>query len=533
MAGLAARERLLRRASRGACIVAACALAMPGTSQAAEPKTEAPSPVPASPAPGGEADGRTAQDHPPGEPFAAAQGGIDAIILPVQLVIEHGKAPPGVARQREQVDALLTDTAQDLGLTVNLGERPSADEYDLDEQSLAELAKRQGKLTVLPILRIGAKERKEGLIELRVVVARPGTRALVARVERVAPEDLSVRAAVMLRDVVNEAARKPEARAPSAQPATEREPTHSVGGAILAVSGTFWGGFLGYSLERASGSDDPRLLYPLIGVGAGVGLGAALIVADEWDVGVGEAWYLSAGAWWPAVASQLIYEGRFADNATIPDGEQWAFSLVASATGLGLSAVGLTRRGMAEGGAALAMSGGGAGLILGGLGEFMARGTYDRVPLTGMGYGAMAGWLLGATTAIHISPTATEVFSIDLGALLGTLTGAAAASPLLFSDTTEGRVRGWVGAAAGGMVAGTILAWYLTREEPAAENEEGTEAAAGEPSAMVVRWDLPTPTMLAPAPSLRESAWADRAEAALGHNRPAPAVGLEWRAVLW
>jgi hypothetical protein len=268
-------------------------------------------------------------------------------------------------------------------------------------------------------------------------------------------------------------------------------------------------------------------------VGAGVGLGAALIVADEWDVGVGDAWYLSAGAWWPAVASQLIYEGRFADSASIPAGEQWAFSLVASATGLGLSAVGLTCRGMAEGGAALAMSGGAAGLIVGGLGEFMARGAYDRVPLTGMGYGAMAGWLLGATTAIHIAPTATKVFSIDLGALLGTLTGAAAASPLLFGDTTQARVRGWVGAAAAGMVAGTVLGWYLTRESAPAEDEDGTEAAGADPSALVVRWNVPTPTMLAPAPSLRESAWADRAEEALGRNRSAPAVGLEWRAALW
>jgi len=521
-----ARAGQLGRAAAKA-LLGTLAFGLPAASLAASPKTAPPPAATAAPSAAPVASGE------PEEPPAAHGAGVDAIILPVQLLVERGRVPADMPSRKATIDGLLADTAQDLGLTVNIGERARTDGLELDEQSLVELAKRQGKLTVLPILRIGARERKDNLVELRVVLARPGSRALVARVERVAPEDLSVRAVVMLRDIVAEAGRKAEARETATPPPQLAEPAYSVGRAILAVNGTLYGGFLGYALERASGSNDPRLLYPLVGVGAGIGLGAAIIVADEWNVGVGDAWYLAAGAWWPAVASQLIYEGRFANTPSIADGEQWAFSLVASATGLGLSAVGLLRRGMGDGGAALAISGGGLGLIVGGLGELLATGSNEKVPLAGMGYGSMAGWLVGAATAIQIHPPASQVLSIDLGALLGTLGGAAAASPLLFGDTDAGKVRGWVGAAGAGMVAGAVLAWYLSSDEPAADEASGAESNAGGPSAVVVRWRMPTPTMLMPVASPHETEWADRIEASLGHGRAAPAPGAEWRVDLW
>lgn len=468
------------------------------------------------------------------EPHAGASVGIEALVLPTRLVVAGGRSSPALRRRIATLDALLTDTAQDLGLLVDLIDRSRRAKSRLDEQALVALAKRQGKLAVLPIVRVGPRERRERLLELRVVAARPGSRTLLSRVERVAPEDLSVRAVVMLRDVVSGLGPRSAQTEPTRPPPPLVEPAHSVGRAILATNGTLFGGFIGYSLQKAAGSEDPRLLYPLVGVGAGVGLGAAIIVADEWDVGVGDAWYLAAGAWWPAVASHLIYEGRFADNPAVPDGEQWAFGLIASTTGLGLSTIGLLNRGMGDGGAALAHSGGGVGLIVGGLAELAASGSAEDIPLAGMGYGAMAGWLLGSATAIHIHPPAARVLTIDLGSFLGTLAGAAAASPLLFDEPTPGETRGWVAAAGGGLVAGTALAWYLTEPDAPEAPAEPTAVARSRPRELIYRYSLPYPALFTqksrpPTTSVQTGfAVASQAEQGLP-----PAAGVQWDLVLW
>src|SRR5208282_2678713 len=80
-----------------------------------------------------------------------------------------------------------------------------------------------------------------------------------------------------------------------------------------------FGAYTAYSLQRASGSDDPRVLYPLLALGTGIGVGAALLVADEWDVTNGDAGVLSAGALWGTVSASLVaigtnvqpYENRY------------------------------------------------------------------------------------------------------------------------------------------------------------------------------------------------------------------------------
>jgi hypothetical protein len=428
------------------------------------------------------------------------------------------------------LDALLTDTAQDLGLTVDLTERPEEDRPPYGEHDLVALAERSGKLTVLPMLRIRPRTARDGLVELRVLAARPGSRNLITRVEMVEPGDLSVRAVVMLRDVVTEAGPSTVVGAVEHQPPPAPEPAFSSGRAILAATGTLFGGFMGYSLQRASGSDDPRLLYPLMTVGAGVGLGGAIIVADEWDVGVGDAWYLGAGALWPAVGSHLIYEGHFAESSTMAEGEQWGFGLVASTVGLGLSAVGLVHRPMGYGGASLAHSGGGAGLVVGALTELAVTGSEEEVPLSGMGYGALGGWLLGTSAAMLIRPPADRVLTIDLGIVLGGLAGASAASPLLFDETTPNDVRGWAAAAGGGMLAGGAVAWYLTRDDsdPEPAPDEPTDATA-----LVYRWGSVHPLVLG-GPAVRPSGPAQSGlPAGVGEARMPAAPGLGWYGVLW
>jgi hypothetical protein len=81
-----------------------------------------------------------------------------------------------------------------------------------------------------------------------------------------------------------------------------------------------------------------------------------------------------------------------------------------------------------------------------------------------------------AATQIHVPPS--RVLMIDLGVVLGGLTGAAAASPLLFGgEHTEGKDRAWLASVAAGTIAGGIVAYFVTQPTP---REHSSEAAEGE-----------------------------------------------------
>ncbi|MBW2454000.1 MAG: hypothetical protein JRI68_05805 [Deltaproteobacteria bacterium] len=462
----------------------------------------------------GEPDDSGSGAEPKDKPEAVHHGRA-ALILPAQVLLAPGVAvpPPFLERHRRVLDALLTDTAQDLGLEVDVSEEEVSETATADRHQLRRLAKRHAKLVIVPRLR-RVEGGEDGPLELTLIVARPGSKVLHSRVERVERSDVMVRAAVMLRDLVRELSERPVVR-----PIREREPdlvapANSAGRAVLAVNGTIFGGYVGLSLQRSAQSDDPRLLYPLMGVGAGVGLGAAIIVADEWDVGAGDAWYLAAGGWWPAVGGHLIYEGRFGDTPSATEDAPWSLALVASTTGLTLSTVGLLSRGMGDGGAVLAHSGGALGLLVGGLAEFAESGQADQIPHGGMGYGAMGGWLIASAVAINYHPDLTQMITIDVGILLGGLAGASAGSPLLFDEVDATKTRGWVAATGGGMLAGGALAWWLTLddEEPPVDADHPTDVGISEVS-------LPVPGMVGLPPGPGE----------LGQ----PGVGLQLHGVLW
>src|SRR5690606_24820344 len=133
-----------------------------------------------------------------------------------------------------------------------------------------------------------------GKLRLRLTMIAPRSSVLLVRTERVSTQDLEVRVMVLTRELVQAGRGTATRKDPQLDPYQTATRAKGDGRAVLALNSAVVGGYIGYSLQRSSGSDDPRLTYPLIALGTGIGLGGSLIVADEWDVGLGDAWCLSA-----------------------------------------------------------------------------------------------------------------------------------------------------------------------------------------------------------------------------------------------
>ncbi len=263
----------------------------------------------------------------------------------------------------------------------------------------------------------------------------------------------------MLRDLVTTAPTStPEE--PKARPARAlTDPARSDGRGVLALSSAAYGGFLGFAIKRTSRSDDDRLLYPLMAVGTGLGLGASLIAADEWDVSHGEALLLNAAMTWPTASAMLISDGHHAR----PRANRYAFGIAAGVGGVGLATLAVSQAHVSQGGALIAHSGGALGTYVGAMSEYLVRGDLDPTPNLGLGYGAGAGVLLGGVLATQLDPDPTRVVLVDVGAGLGALGGAALGSPLLRRDATPTDKRGFIAATLVGSVGGATLALLATR----------------------------------------------------------------------
>lgn len=403
-------------------------------------------------------------------PRPAHAGPEDVVLLPTVVPARNSPEGPVVLRRPDerdsrrvvqfarQLDVIMGQAVQDLGLTLDVSERPGTTPHDLSEPGLVEHAK--SSWVVSPRLVMEGNE-----IRVRIVAVPPGSKLILVENQVVAPKEFEVRPMVMLRDLVREGQHTPE-KTPPESPPPEREEvaTHarSQGRAVLALNAAALGGYVGFSLQRASGSADARLTYPLIALGTGLGLGGSMIVADEWDVGLGDAWYLSAGAWWPGAAGFLL-----ADSYGAKDKDRYAYGLLGATTGVTLGTVVLTFGGMGEGGATIAHSGGAFGMLLGAMTQLAYDGRTDETPTRGMGYGAAFGVLAGGVAAKEVQVSPSRVLFVDLSASLGGLTGAAAASPLVFGENkTAGKDRAWLGSVAAGMVVGAGVGVWLTRPVP-------------------------------------------------------------------
>jgi hypothetical protein len=375
-----------------------------------------------------------------------------------------------------ELDATLRDAVQDLGFDLYVADAGPAAGHTRD-QDLVERAAGSasngspegGTWVVSP--RIEAAGGGEYVV--RIVVVPPEGHELRVRVETVQADSVSVRGLVMLRDLLSPAAaaqaEKEQAREEAARgsPQGIMHPPRSEGRAVLAVNSALYGAFSAYSLQRSSGSDDPRVLYPLLALGTGVGIGASLLVADEWNITQGDAWFLTAGGWWGAATGFLLAAG----GNVQPFDDRYAWGVGAGLIGVSLATVALTQATMDEGDAMIAHSGGALGLLLGGATELLYKGKTpgEYTPYRGMGLGTAIGVIGAGALATRVTVSPSRVLLIDVGVGGGALLGAAAASPLIFQNLNAGATRGWLSATIGGSIAGGALAWYLTRDTPAAK----------------------------------------------------------------
>ncbi len=392
--------------------------------------------------------------------------------------------PPSAARdpatltRAQELDATLRDAVQDLGFVLAVTDAGPLRDHTSDLDVLARAAADgpsgpKGAWVISPRIEPASGD----AFIVRIVAVPPRGNILRTRVERVKGADVAVRGLVMLRELMS-----PVAAAQAAAGARERDrvddtagygvvqPVRSAGRAVLATSSTIFGGFTAYSLQRASGNEDPRVLYPLLAVGAGVGLGGSLLAAEEWDLTAGDAWFLTGGTWWGVASGILLSNGY----EVKPLSDRYNYGAGAGFIGLGLSTVALTRSRMDEGDAALLHSGAGLGLGLGALTEMFVEGSTTAKPALGAGYGTGIGLAGAGALASLVQVPASRVLLMDIGAGLGALAGAAAASPLVFEDVTAGKARGFLASTAGGAVAGAGIALFVTRSSTKRETIVGS-----------------------------------------------------------
>jgi hypothetical protein len=372
-----------------------------------------------------------------------------------------------LARWARHLDGILSEAVQDLGLKLDVSERASEQGLPQNDDELVERAAESWVIS--PRLSV-----EDGKLRVRIVAVAPGSRVLLVRTQELEGREVEVRAMVMLRDVVQLGRGSPSERPQPTKPPPPDEQgvvyhARSRGRAVLALNAAALGGYIGFTIQRASTASDedpdPRLTYPLIALGAGIGLGGSMIVADEWDVGLGDAWYLSAGAWWGGAAGLLLAHGY-----DVNENERHSYAVAGAAGGVTLATVALTFRGMGEGGALLAHSGGAFGMLLGGVTELAIDPEANDTPTLGMGYGTGIGVIAAGAIATQVRASPSRILLIDLGASLGALTGAAAASPLLLvgDEPTPGRDRAWLASIAAGTLIGGAIGWWATRPSSSA-----------------------------------------------------------------
>lgn len=380
----------------------------------------------------------------------------EVILTPVDE--PRSAMPADLAPLSDELAALLVEAVRDFGL------RPIA-ATEATPKSVAELSEWHPESWLLrpSLLWIGPQ------LAVRLAVRPPGRKVVSVREQLAEKGSFEIQVLGMLRDLLRQQPPTELASRASPPPLTYPEvpaAARSEGRAVLALHAAALGGYLGFALQRASGSNDARLTYPLAALGAGVGLGASFVVSDEWDVSTARAWYLGAGLVWPGLGTLLAIEPGDLGSAS----DEYIVGLLGAVGGVTLATASLSLGDVDEGGAVLTHSGGAFGLLLGGLSQMAIQGDTELMPARGMGIGAVVGSIVAGAVASQLeTPSPSDLLFADLSALLGGLVGAAVGTPLLVGqDRSATRDRLWIASVGLGALSGGVLGLWLTRGEGSA-----------------------------------------------------------------
>lgn len=408
----------------------------------------------------GAGDESPARDPEPEDPAQTVDPASPPQALPPSLPSVPSDAPAephfseGYLALSAQLDALLPEAVADLDVRADYIAKASP--FAIDEATLLGRAK-QGWAIAPQLLD------RSGSLLLRISVAHAKSRTLRVRAEPVTRETLEVRTMSMMRELLLPASdhpgRIPQSRAPKApvQPPSE-------GRAVLAVTGALTGAYVGVAVENLGGSADAALVYPLMSLGAGVGVAASFMIAEEWNVNFPEAWTLSASAFWPTVAALTLADARGIAESS----DRYVFGLAGTGSGLLLGTLLVSLTHVTDGDAILIHSGALFGTLYGGLVEGLWTGEPGRVPALGMGAGMASGFAIGGLLGTTAELSGSDVLFIGLGGTLGAMGGAALGTPwLLGSNVTANERRYWLGATLASSLAGGAISYFLLPEDSA------------------------------------------------------------------
>lgn len=353
------------------------------------------------------------------------------------------------------LETVLADAATDLGLV--LDERPAV----VESGGATDTRWEDAIVTPSPgRVSLGAAlESKDERWFVRIILVRDDgtTHSVRTEVGEADYEVQTIRALAMLADV----RATPVAAAATGERAAPVKRDVSHGRATLATTGAVLGGYFGFALENAGGDVDTRLVYPLVALGAGVGLASALIIAEEWPMDRPSAWYISGGGLWLTLSGVLIAGEQDLKHPT----DRYPYGLIGTVAGLGISSYMVSQREISEAEAIFSQSGALFGTIAGGLAQELIEPGNGAFPKLGVGIGAGGGWLLASMGTAHLMPglTSSRVLFADLGGFLGTLVGAAAASPTV---VTQGQPKAensrvFFGASLAGLAVGSVVGYWL------------------------------------------------------------------------
>lgn len=356
----------------------------------------------------------------------------------------------------DELDATLREAVEDSGFALAI---PDADELARGVRDAALVARanqgERGRWVLSPRL-----EREGGRWLLRFVAVAPGERELRVRLEEATALDLPARALVALRGLLLRRAAASASRETGANDAATANvlaAPRTAGRMVLALHGAAFGAFAGYAVERTSGGEDSRLLFPLLAVGGSIGAGAAILASDEWNLSSDSAWGVGLAMTAGTVAGYATgIEYSQSNTAT----SRYSYAVGGGLAGLALGVVSVANA--AETNVAPIMgSGAFLGALGGALGSRLLTGNLEAPFSQGLGEGLAVG-LLGATAlALTADPDPNRLVNLDLGAGLGALVGAAVGTPFVVQPKSEHGDRAFLGATLAGAIAGGAVGWWL------------------------------------------------------------------------